>query len=527
MKNIFLYAYILFFTCSCYDDKGNYDYHELEEIKISLPQESYNQHFNERLQINNIKIETTIPENDLSYHWQVLGDTLGARWKQYISIAEGKELDYVFEKDELLFPQEGTYQLRLNVMQISSGRHFYSNVVELTLVEQISLCGALVLHGDETSTDIGIIVAKEFQLTAPSATLKEQVLPHYYSEANGGEKITGKGLQILQNYSSNGQSYPDYIVNIVLTDQSSVVTNGKTMQKTGEFNDLFVGNLNQGKPEFCQLISDELYVIDGGDIFIKASNRPSFTVPLFTAKDYQCDFYPHIWQPEQTTLMRGLFFDRATRGFVGLSYMSMSNFNHFFSINAEEGGNGTSPFNPADMQAELLYMDAGGVANHFLAVMQEDNGNYFIAEIDAAAESNAKVPQYKYSLSHILDVQSGSVINWAFGSSFINMCYYATASGVYQFTADAGQTITPQPLRKQSGEEVKFEDEITLLRILKPNIGNGYYMSNIEMVVTTYGGIPGSGKLYSMELDPFSGRVISVKEYKGFDRIYDINIKGY
>lgn len=528
MKKIFYILWILIFTCSCYDDKGNYDYNDLEEVKISLPQASYNLQFNERLQIKEVKITTTIPEADLSYHWEVLGDTLGVRWKQYISIAKGKELDYVFEKDELLFPQDGTYQLRLNVTQISNGRHFYSDVVELALAEQPSICGALVLHGDETATDIGIVVAEEFQMTAPQTAPEVQILPHYYSEANGGAKIAGKGRQILQNYSSDGQSYPDYIIIIALTDKSSAITQGKTMQKKGELNDLFVGNLNQGKPEFCQLISNELYVIDGGDIFIKQSNRPSFTVPLFTASDYPYNFYPYIWHPEQTTLMQGLFFDRAKRGFVGLSKMGMTNFQGFFPINATEGGNVEGlPFNPADMQADLLYMDAGGAANHFLAVMREDNGNYFIAEIDAAAESNAKVPRYNYPLSHISDVRNGAVIDWAFGSSYINMCYYATASGVYQFAADAGQTISPQPLQTQSNEEIKFEDEITLLKILKPAIGKGYYMSNVEMVVATYGGIAGSGKLYSMELDPFSGRVISVKEYTGFDRIYDVNIKGY
>lgn len=528
MKKIFCIFWTMILLYSCYDDKGNYDYRDLEDVNIVLPEESYSLCFGTRLQISEVIVTTDIPEKDLIYHWEVLADTLGARWEQYISISEGKQLDYIFEKDELLFPEDGTYQLRLNAMQISSGRHFYSDVVELTLVEQPSPCGALVLHGDEDSSDIGIIIADEFQLTSPSVTTQPQILPHYYSETNGGVKITGRGRQVLQSYGSDGQTYPDYVVIIALTDKSSAVTHAKTMQRKGDLNTLFVGNLNQGNPEFCQLISNELYVIDGGDIFIKQSTRPSFTVPSFVAADHAYDFYPYIWHPTQTTLMRGLFFDQASRGFVGLSNMGMTNFNNFFSINALEGGEVPDlPFNPADMQADLLYMEEGGAPNHFLAVMRDDNGNYFMAELDAAAESNAKVPQYKYPLSHISDIQNGVVINWAFGSSYINMCYYATASGVCQFAADAGQTVAPQPLRTQSNEEVKFGEEITLMKILKPEIGKGYYMSNIEMVVGTYGGTSGSGKLYSMELDPFSGRVITMKEYKGFDKIYDVNIKGF
>ena len=47
------------------------------------------------------------------------------------------------------------------------------------------------------------------------------------------------------------------------------------------------------------------------------------------------------------------------------------------------------------------------------------------------------------------------------------------------------------------------------------------------MVVGTYGGTAGSGKLYSMEIDPFSGRVQTMNAYTGFDQIYDVSIKGW
>ena len=67
------------------------------------------------------------------------------------------------------------------------------------------------------------------------------------------------------------------------------------------------------------------------------------------------------------------------------------------------------------------------------------------------------------------------------------------------------------------------------MKLLNPNMNGkpeGYYMTNEEMVVATYGGTPGSGILYSLQMDPFSGRVKTVKKYTGFDKIYDVNIKG-
>ena len=74
---------------------------------------------------------------------------------------------------------------------------------------------------------------------------------------------------------------------------------------------------------------------------------------------------------------------------------------------------------------------------------------------------------------------------------------------------------------------IQFDGTITLMKILKPVVGKGYYLSNVEMVVGTYGGTAGSGKLYSMEIDPFSGRVQTMNTYTGFDQIYDVSIKGW
>lgn len=139
------------------------------------------------------------------------------------------------------------------------------------------------------------------------------------------------------------------------------------------------------------------------------------------------------------------------------------------------------------------------------------------------------VPQYRYDLSGWSDVQSGKAIDWAFGENYINMCFYATADGVYQFAVDNGQiSSAPAKLRMQDNSEVAFEGEVTMMKLLNPTVnGGGYYMANTEMVVGTYGGAAGTGILYSLELEPWSGRVISVKEYTEFDEIYDVDIKTY
>ena len=512
-------CYILFMAitwCSCYEDKGNYNYRDLADVEVALPDEAYCLSFGESLKITPT-INTVIPEVDLRYDWEFLTDTLDTWWNQYISVFQERDLDYVCTMGRI-FPTEGSYKLRLNVTQVSSGRHFYSNEVDVKLIAQASVLGAMVLHGDGNASDIGIVAAKEFQLAPPSGTFVEQILPCYYSEQNGGAKIDGKGISIIQTYLS--QDYMDNVVIIALTDESSAVTESKTMLKIDEWNDLFVGNLNRGIPQgFC--VKDyNVYVFDDGDIFTRQAYTYPFTTPVYEQDVYGYDFYPQIFFPSGSLLNNtGMFFEKNKRAFMILQ--NLFNFDNWTIMNADSG-----VFNPGDMKADFVYMDAGGRYG-MLAVMKEDNGNYFIAEMDWNAASYDQVPVYRYDLMHLPEVQNGDVVNWAFGTAQINMAYYATANEVKQFSVDAGQKIIPETLKMTNNDPIIFEGEITMMKILKPAILTDYYMSNVEMVIGTYGGTIGSGKLYSLELDPTSGRAKSVKSYSGFDRIYDVVLKVY
>ena len=196
MKNIYIVLLVAIALFSCYDDKGNDDYKELEEVEVVLPDETYNRSFGEKLQITPT-VTTSIPENDLMFDWEFYG-SLGNWWSKYVSVYQGKVMDFTCVQDDTLLKNDGTYELRLNVTQQSTGRHFYSNVVSVNLVSQVSQLGALVLHGDGTSSDMGVIVAEEFQLTASSSPIVAQVFPNCYSDANGGERIAERaGVSFL------------------------------------------------------------------------------------------------------------------------------------------------------------------------------------------------------------------------------------------------------------------------------------------------------------------------------------------
>ena len=527
MRKIYWIFFVAIAWSSCYDDKGNYDYRDLEEVQVAIKEEGpHSLMYGEVLQLTS-EIKTSIPEVDLQYDWEVQMDTAG--FNPFVSVAQGRDLDYKWEN--VVLNKEKTYKMRLNVTQISNGRHFYSNVVDVMLSMFPSALGLMVLHGDGNTSDIGVIEAAEFQLLKPATGFVNKTEIAYYSSKNGNQKIPGRGVGLWQTYLTGSTYASSNIVVVALTENSSAVMNSKTMGKEGVWNDLFVGGLNAGRPGGITVSGYNLYIFDGEDIFTRQAFSYRVAVPKYAYEKGSSTngfrFYPQLFVPSGRGIGQAILFDVDKCGFVSIG--QIFSFTNLALIDINEPGI-QIPFNPGNMQADLVYWDAGGKYGMLVVMKSKNDGSYFIAEMNDADANMADFPKYKYDLSHISDVANGNVVDWAFGNNQINMGYYATARGVYHFSVDDGNQINPLDLTMEDNSKVEFEGEITLMKILKPQATGGktYYMNNVVMVVGTYGGSSGTGKLYSFELDPNSGKVKSrLGVYEEFDRIQEVEIKGY
>lgn len=527
MKKLYWIFFVAITWCGCYEDKGNYDYRNLEDVQVAIKEEGpHSLMYGETLKLTS-DVKTSIPDVDLRYDWEVQMDTIW--FNPFVAVAQGRDLDYKWENAVL--NKEKTYKMRLNVTQISNGRHFYSNVVDVMLSMAPTALGLMVLHGDENTSDIGVIEAAEFQLVKPATGFINKTDVAYYSAKNRNQKIAGKGTGLWQTFLTGSTGAPDNIVIIALTENSSAVVKSKTMEKEGEWNDLFLGGLNAGQPEGISMDNYNLYIFDGGDIFTRRPYKYRVAVPLYEYDEgrdgHGYRFYPQLFIPSGRGIGQSILFDVNKCGFVSVG--QIYDFSYLALLDINEPGI-QIPFNPGDMRADLLYWDAGGKYGMLAVMKSKSDGSYFIAEMNDAANDIKDFPKYKYELSHINDVKSGNVVDWAFGKNQINMGYYATPQGVYHFSVDDGNPIRPSELVMENNSKVEFDGDITLMKILKPQVtgGKGYYMDNVVMVVGTYGGTSGSGKLYSLELDPNSGKVKSqLGIYEGFDRIQEVEIKGY
>lgn len=518
MRKVYIYLMMLLAT-ACYEDKGNYDYTSLQDLTIGLTYDTYERGIGSQLQIDPI-VATDIDDSDLDWQWEIgtYSEEHDGYWN-FVKFAEGRKLDYTCKLGGY-FEAPGTYRLRLHARQKSSERSFYSPVVTLSLISQLS--GLVVLHGNEQECDIALLKASDFLVNEGS--VETSLNAHCYSDASG-EKIPGKGISIIQantNYLYN----VDMAFVVAITDQTGVWASYADLSKGGDWNSMFLPGINKGNPQFYDVQEQHIYAVDDGQIFPRTNSFSLFPIPSEPLSAYDAGsrlFYT-------SGKVQGFFFDKLSRGFIvttntyGLAVFSSNAGDYVKSFPTTGAG---AKFNIAGMNADLVYVDKGGVNEHFLAVMKDDAGEYFLAELAWNAATDDEVAYARYDVNTLPGVPDAKF--WAFGDSQQTMCYYATADKVYRFTANPSLALASGELTTDNGEKIVFDGEITMMKVLKPAVTSGslgvnYYNRNKILLVGVYK--DGQGTLYSLKIKQATGNVESYTTYSGFDRIYDANIKG-
>jgi hypothetical protein len=518
MKRLYLAFFLALLFAGCSKDLGNYDYTELQELTITVPYTSYQVGIGETLAITP-EVKTEISELDLTYQWEI-GYTPAHSQYSFLKFAEGKDLNFVCKLFEYM-KSPGSYSIRLHVIQKSNGRSFYSPVISLSVTSKIS--GLVVLHGDDNQSDIALLKATDFLVNQGS--IATSLIPNLYSSVNG-EKIPGKGVSIIQTitYFLNNA---DRATVVAITDKGGVWAKYADLAKGGDWNSMFNSGINSGKPQFYTTQDQAVYAVDNGVLFPRNNNSYNiFPIPGIGTTQYYAAS-PFFYT--KSGRVQGFFFDKNTRGFVETTNLnaytsfSSSASNYFKQIVTSRY------FNLAAMNADLVYMDKGGLGGHYLAVMKDDGGNRYLAEINWSASYDADIPAARYDMSVLPDINNAKF--YAFGDDQVAMCYYATPSKVYRFTASPGNDLSSayNELKMEDGTPITFDGEITMMKILKPLKNSSglkvqYYNYNRILLVGVYKN--GHGTLYSMNVNQATGGVISYTTFAGFEKIYDANIKG-
>lgn len=491
MRKIFFHIPLAFglFMTACSDD-GPIEYPALEEITITLDKETYTGAIGDMLTIEP-EISGEIPESDLHFYWEVgHGEGYGDH-AEFTPVAEGRRLELKCELGPL-FPAPGTYTLRVRAKQNSLNRDFYSRHFKLKITGQT---GLMVLYDTAGLSDIALI--RDF--TESDC----EDIPDFYSRANGGEKIPGRG-RFLTQLQGGTVSFGNYHSVIAVTDLGNAGADYLTMKSIpGGWNAmLFKGGFNRGVPENVVYASDnpmaeyqEVYIIDGGEIYGRQNSEFVLRPAIGTSENAYINSYdlaPYAVVSDQSTYQVWLF-DKRSRGFVGVTNpiaVFMNGAAHAGSVMKVFTPGGA--FNPSRMRADLEFMSEGGEPGHLLAVMKRDNGERFLADINTRPVDMAQTAEAVYPLDFS---RTGQIIGYDFCPQFPSRacCYAYTSGNIYRLNA-GGKDSGPVPVSVEWPEGLGPAAGETITAI-KTFIYDGKPM----MAVGIWDGSVGSASIYSVD----------------------------
>ncbi|MGI6233201.1 MAG: PKD-like family lipoprotein, partial [Prevotella sp.] len=526
-KYLLLTAVCSLSLTSCYDDEGGNDYDTaLPDVSITIPETAYSGSLGDTITIDPI-ITTDIDEDDLEYHWEVKGARTNSYERRiFVSLVDSdkqaRQLSYVCHLDSNITNLSTSYSCRLRIHQISTGRDFYPDENFTITIEGIT--GLLVLYGDDSQCDVGLLEADEFMPETSSLPDEPKVTMSLYSSA-AGQQLSGKGKSIVQVVPSwVSSSRQDNCRICVMTDQEAVWLNRNDLSEWGTWDDAFYiqGENKQNDNDPRGLVVQDMYTyaFDGDEMFATESGQIfQFLLPTFSPDIQGADGNAYTMAPDALYFNSGsgiqvLYYanavngDTSINGFVGSSAYLDGTRDDARLLDTETD---QVAFNPGNLNASLVKMSADS-RGHVLAVLKGSDANttypgqYFFVDMlpTATAGGNSSyqnIPQFISSLATQPSVSDA--LFFEFGST-INMCYYATSNAVYRYGIDNNTLSTASSLIMTDGSSIDFSGDITMMKMLaSPNVTTHY--DDEVMLVATWDG--SESHLYTLYLDTMTGNV--------------------
>jgi hypothetical protein len=524
---------------SCYEDKGNYDYQNLPgAISISIPETNYSKGLAQDTLFIKPEVKYSGPEEDLTYEWQYFNasnedNNLG----EFETFAVGKDLAYKVGIDEVV-TGIGTYTFRLAVSnknligdaENTGTNQTYSKTVNLEVGYDRNYLGLMVLHGNGSESDVGLIEDPLF-VPNPSVAVEMNVNPTFYSEFNAGEKIPGVGhtISLWGNDLPEGFGSPlNNQTNIlVFTDQVGYRLDQQSMiRETIDYSFMLpdpsmASNTVEAYEDRSRSTPAKAFVQDGqifyGDMFSPLrSEEPYRAAPIIDLVYYSNN---------STNVSIGVLgFDEISKAFIYSPRTTGTLLLKKFPTSFNGFGVDLS-----DTGANLEYLETRTLFFNTMAVMNDiESGSKFLLELGLQRTPLEYSVMGKYDMSALPIVNEIEAYAFGWGD---NLNYLATNQKLYQYFYNTTNSVE---------ELYSFppDEQVNMMKIIKeePEYGGPFesrlfYNSHKLMAVATKTG-GGKGKLYIFEIDWVTGELLLVRTYDGteydgenFGVIYDVDIK--
>lgn len=461
---ISLFVWLIGFI-GCYEDKGNYDYADVFEIRIDSIKDSYKLY----ALADTLRIAPEIEPADADYDFH---------WCVYQTNVQGyaPTLDTLATTRELVWPvtlAPGTYCMVFMATEKNTG---ITRIKESPLTVTTALSeGWYVLRTKDGYTDLDLFSTSKGKM--------ENVI----ASSNGGRNLKGeaRAIEYDTRYKSWDETSGRYInTNTLLVLSGADIVAMKTSDGSviRDAGDIFYERPDDIDPQNWVVISNDHYLINNGKahtIYGMGVNSGRFGVAA--SGDYRLSSF-------RTYGFRNLLcFDEKSCSFVAVSALNGASVIPF----SDEGEIDSLTYPPVnDLDAGLLYMGPGPDYTGWALLKKKSEPVWLMYNVDL----NKAYSPYKNPVNTCDTLDSALKLLQAdvrASSQDNNIIYFASGNTIWSCNADAGYA---------EKEQLTVPDgEITYMRYMKCFVYGNPALTFSKLAVATFDGKDYKVYLYSIQ----------------------------
>lgn len=422
MKKIIIIFIMIFVIYSCYNDRGNYDYIQVREIKIDSIKSSYKK----IAYIDYLKIEPFITDaketDDLEYLWLLYTPKQRKDIRDYDidTLSKDRDLNY------LVALSPGDYKIRYMIKNKSNENLTFFAETSLRVVTKFSEGFYILKETEDGNTDIDMINKEDIEFL------------NLISKSTG-KSMQGKPLSfaIYPEYSYLDKTKGKYAVAnflIPITDKGELMMfKIEDMTKLREHKDLFFSSAPEEKPYF--FYPGKYYF---GYVSSKGHYN-NYQVPAWNM--LSSGYFGYIDMIQEDNLgykmfssaiifdYHSLFFDTKNGRFLSLDYNSGF---HLFKDEEKE-------LKPSGIQDKILFLGGGkiGVEYYAFSLFKKNNSDkkllYYLSKLEFTKYSNPI--SAKREISPNLKLNEASLFTT--NRLTARMLYYMADNKLYSYDYEA------------------------------------------------------------------------------------------
>lgn len=445
---IMILLFVIVFT-SCFKDKGNYTYGELEEIKIEGIQDEYTViYMRDHLQISP-EVITSDPDADLEYKWSMQNEE---------GIISNELL-----LDTFVNWTPDSYRLILGVTNKRTGYTVYETT-DVAVNTEFSI-GWYVLKDNGETTDIDLYTETE-------------KIPNVIQMVNGSSmQGIGKKFCFYRGhdvFDPESNTYSGKNVLFALTDRDVNGIDAMTAYRWRRFEDLFFEPLEKQAPNVMIAGWLEAYMINDGKIYtlgMSSATNGKFGAVRHVDGDYDKYYL------SQYVYCDGLKMNMLVYDTVGCSFYTASDRQDYLSIPTNETG---SEMIGQNTNKRLLYMGTKVeyMGTHAYAVMQDKSDPELKMISRIKINGGSTIDGISFSNDTLPENSAAYHAEWYAMSYSEEVMYFVSNGGIYSKTVSGKKGAETLEYTIPGGEQVTF---LRSLNVRGGDIRYNYLMLGTEV----------------------------------------------